>query len=255
MREQRLVFDEVAELYARRRPGYPPALIDAVVEGAGLVPGDRLLEIGCGPGTATLPFAERGFRIAAVEPGAEMVRLARSRLRGHDVEVVQASFEDWNGDTGYALVFAAQAFHWVDPERRFVLAAERLAPGGALAIFANLPQDPIGPVHEAIQAVYAQHAPAFQARLPGTGSSRAALPEELAAAPEFGPVSDRRFPWTAHYDAEGYVELMSTQSNHRLLPSDTMTALHDGIIAAIREHGGGIEIPYEARLLLARRTS
>ena len=69
----------------RRRPGYPSALVDAVVEGAGLVAGDRLLEIGCGPGLATLPFAERGFHITAVEPGAEMARLARLRLRGYDV--------------------------------------------------------------------------------------------------------------------------------------------------------------------------
>ena len=254
MQKQRLVFDEVAEVYARRRPGYPRALVDAVVEGAGLVPGDRLLEIGCGPGLATLPFAERGFHITAVEPGAEMVRLARLRLRGYDVQVAQTSFEDWEGDGGYTLVFAAQAFHWLDRKRSFALVAEQLVPEGSLAIFANVPERPPGPVHQAIQAVYARHAPAFEARLPGSVATRRAnLAEQLAAAPEFGPVSDRRFPWTARYDALAYVELMSTQSDHRLLPPETLADLHSGIAAAIREHGGQLEIPYEARLLLARR--
>lgn len=254
-REQRLVFDEVAELYARRRPAYPPALIDAVVAGAGLETGDRLLEIGCGPGIATLPFAQRGFRLTAVEPGAEMVRLARERLRGLNAEVIQTSFEDWPGDCSYALVFAAQAFHWVDPERRFSLAAARLAPNGFLAVFANLPQSPEGPIHEAIQAVYARHAAtlAMVARLPGSGSTRRApLQEEFEASAEFGPVSDLRFPWTARYDADAYVELMATQSDHRLLPSEALADLHAGIHEAIRDHGNQVEIPYEAKLLLGQ---
>jgi trans-aconitate methyltransferase len=256
MREQRLVFDEVAELYARRRPGYPPALIDAIVDEARLEASARVLEIGCGPGLATLPFAERGYRLTAVEPGAEMVRLARERLQEFDVEVIHTSFEDWAGDRGYALVFAAQAFHWVDPERRFSLAADRLALGGYLAIFANLPQSPEGEVHDAIQAVYARHADAFamNARLPGSGSTRRApLHEEFEASDEFGSVLDLRFPWTARYDADAYVELMATQSDHLLLPPEALADLHAGIHQAIHDHGNAVEIPYEAKLLLGQR--
>ena len=79
------------------------------------------------------------------------------------------------------------------------------------------------------------------------------MPEQFEAAPEFGPVSDHRFPWTAAYDAQAYVELMTTQSDHRLLPPDTLADLHAGIAAAIRDRGDRIEIPYETRLLLARR--
>ncbi len=256
MREQRLVFDEVAELYAKRRPGYPSALIDAIVKGARLEAAARLLEVGCGPGIATHPFAERGFRLTALEPGAEMVRLARARLHGLRAEVIQTSFEDWRGDAGYALVFAAQSFHWVDPQRRFALAARRLAATGFLAIFANLPKHPDGPIHDAIQAVYAGHAAglAAEARHLGSGSAgRPGMLEEFEAAPEFGPVADLRFPWRAHYDADAYVELMATQSDHRLLPPDVLADLHAGIAEVIRDHGNVVEIPYEAKLLLGQR--
>src|SRR5262249_40618714 len=45
---RRATFDEVAELYARARPRYPEFVIDDAVELGGLVPGSRIVEIGCG---------------------------------------------------------------------------------------------------------------------------------------------------------------------------------------------------------------
>ena len=52
-REQRLVFGEVAEQYDRSRPSYPDAMVDDLVELAGLGPGCRALEVGAGTGKAT----------------------------------------------------------------------------------------------------------------------------------------------------------------------------------------------------------
>jgi SAM-dependent methyltransferase len=43
-------FDSAADLYEAARPSYPDELYDDLVELAGLVPGDRLLEIGCATG-------------------------------------------------------------------------------------------------------------------------------------------------------------------------------------------------------------
>jgi ubiquinone/menaquinone biosynthesis C-methylase UbiE len=78
MRQQRLVFGEVAELYDRARAGYPEALIDDVISFAG---GDgpslRALEVGAGTGKATMGFATRGLEILALEPSADMAAVAR----------------------------------------------------------------------------------------------------------------------------------------------------------------------------------
>ena len=63
------VFNEVAALYDEVRPGYPPAIVDAAVALAALPSGGRILEIGCGTGQITLPFAMRGYSILALEPG------------------------------------------------------------------------------------------------------------------------------------------------------------------------------------------
>ena len=58
----RETFDQAAEIYHRVRPDYPEALFDDLIVLAGLAPGDRLLEVGCATGKATLPLARRGFR-------------------------------------------------------------------------------------------------------------------------------------------------------------------------------------------------
>src|SRR5215831_14247247 len=113
-REPRLVFGRVAERYDRVRPSYPSALVDDVIA---LAAGGRGLEVGAGTGKATLMFARRGIAVDAVEPSAEMASIARRRCADFpDVTISEVDFEDWDGDRhAYALVFSAQAWHWVAP--------------------------------------------------------------------------------------------------------------------------------------------
>src|SRR5215210_5494927 len=58
----RTTFDEAASLYDEVRPGYPEDLFDDIVSLSGIPSGGRILEIGCGTGQATVPFALRGYR-------------------------------------------------------------------------------------------------------------------------------------------------------------------------------------------------
>src|SRR5437660_10369184 len=92
----RATFDEAPELYDRVRPGYPPALFADLALLADLVPGARLLEIGCGTGQATEPLAERGYAIVAVELGLGGAAGARRRVAAFpSVSVAVAPFEHW----------------------------------------------------------------------------------------------------------------------------------------------------------------
>jgi len=82
-------FDSAADLYQQARPEYPGPLYDTLVEVAGIGTGDRLLEIGCATGKATLPLARRGFRITCVEIGPDLAVLARGNLAAFPfVEVI-----------------------------------------------------------------------------------------------------------------------------------------------------------------------
>jgi len=49
-RRRRTLFDGVAELYAASRPGYPAEIIEFLTATAGVGPGSRVLEVGCGTG-------------------------------------------------------------------------------------------------------------------------------------------------------------------------------------------------------------
>ena len=89
-------FDDDAEVYQRTRPVCPPELFDDLMRLAHLSPGDRVLEIAPGTGQATVPLAERGLAITAVELGASLAAVARRRLAAFPgVEVVTSAFEDW----------------------------------------------------------------------------------------------------------------------------------------------------------------
>jgi SAM-dependent methyltransferase len=135
----RSTFDQAAELYDRVRPRYPPALFDDLAELTGIGPGSRVLEIGPGTGQATIPLAERGCQVVAVELGAHLAAVARRNLaRFPAVEVVTAAFEAWPlPSEPFDLVLAATAFHWIDPAVRVDKAADALRPGGWLATIAT----------------------------------------------------------------------------------------------------------------------
>ena len=130
------VFDEIADEYDRRRPGYPGELIDQACQAAGLGAGDPVLEVGCGSGQLTRALLARGLRVTAVEPGTSLLELARQNLDGAgDVEFVNARFEDaLLPRERFRAVFCASAFHWIDPKVSWQRAADVLVPGGTLAL-------------------------------------------------------------------------------------------------------------------------
>jgi SAM-dependent methyltransferase len=254
----RETFEEVPELYDRARPGYPDALFDDLVDLAGLSPGSKVLEIGCGTGKATLPLAERGFEIVAVELGAGLAAVARRNLaRFPGVDVVVSSFEDWPLPAErFDAVVAATAFHWVDPELRVVKAAQALRPGGSLVTFRH---EHVGGGDEVffaeVQGCYERWDPATP---PGLRLSPAeeVAPDtgEIDRSGRFGPATLRRYEWDVAYTTAEYLDLLRTYSGHRALGPDRLGSLLDCIGGLIDGgYGGRITKRYLAELCCARR--
>jgi SAM-dependent methyltransferase len=227
-------FNEVAALYDRARPLYPQAVTDDLVTLSGIQPGDHVLEIGCGTGQITVPLAERGVRITALEPGANLAAIARARLEGfgHAV-VVERRFEDYDlPDERFDLVVSATAFHWVDPRIRVTKAVMALEPGGHLAIVHT--HWGVGANRDAFggrsQRCYERWDPGTEPgfRMPVLADLPATRPE-LSGSPSFASVEHRLYEQVNHYSTASYLSLLRTFSNIQGLE----TPAREGLLACL----------------------
>jgi SAM-dependent methyltransferase len=213
-------FDADAKAYQRTRPVCPPEMFDDLMGVAGLAPGSRVVEIGCGTGQATVPLAERGLAVTAVELGASLAALARRRLaRFPSVEIVTSAFEDWQppDDQPWDAVVAFNSLHWVGNAARYARPAALLRPGGALVV-AGLswarPTD-AEPFWTDVQEDY---------RAVGFSGSPPPPPEQIPpkhlppeALAYFTETAARRYPFQMTWSAEDYLAQLSTQSGTKEL--------------------------------------
>jgi cyclopropane fatty-acyl-phospholipid synthase-like methyltransferase len=242
------VFGEVAEEYDAERPSYPDAVFDVIVEQGALRPGDAALEIGAGTGKATTGVVERGLVLHALEPSAGMARV----LRAKNVEVEETTFEAWPVRAGaFRLVFAAQAWHWVQGADRFEKVAAALEPGGTVALFWNMGRDHPEPFKTDNDALYDELVPGFNDSI-GNRAKPAVLVADFAR-PEFEPMVERKFTWHTSYTSAEWIRMLGTHSDHRMLPDAVREQLHTGIGRVIDEHGGRLEATYDVMLYLATR--
>jgi SAM-dependent methyltransferase len=237
VREQRLVFGEVAGEYEDVRAGYSDELVTAVFDYLGRVP-ERVVEVGAGTGKATGAFAARGVPLTCVEPDPAMAAVLAERFPR--AEVVVSRFEDWTPPAGgVPLLICAQAWHWVDEATRLALAHAALAPGGVLALFGHQYGFADPEVEAEINKVYARYAPELldQARLPPAPTA-AWMTTELAGSPLFTRVEQRDFERIVSYPTERYVRLLNTFSPHRMLAEERRARLLAGIAEVVDAHGG-----------------
>jgi len=254
----RETFDTAAERYDRARPGYPAQLFDDLVALSGLEPGARVLEIGCGTGQATVPLAERGFRIVAVELGAALAAVARRNLASFpSVDVVVANFENWALPAEpFDLVISATAFHWLDPATRLQKTAAALRPGGALGVIAT--EHVAGgslAFFDDVQRCYEHWDPATPPDLhllPAEQIPTGA--DEVDRSGFFEPATLRRYEWNQPYTTAMYLDVLLTYSGHLALPADARAGLLQCIASLIDgPNGGRIDKRYLNELCLARR--
>jgi ubiquinone/menaquinone biosynthesis C-methylase UbiE len=254
---RRTTFNKVARLYDEMRPGYPEALIEEVISLSGIPPDGRILEVGCGPGQATLPFARRGYRMLCLDIGADLIAVAAEKCRPYPrVEFRVTAFEDWPAEpNALDLVISASAFHWVPPEIGYPKVASVLKPGGAFAILRNEHPRPFTGFHEAVHEVYQRCAPelAETAEKKHRGTSRQEVEDSLRQTGAFGEVTMSQYPWSRQFTADRYLRLLDTYSNHYTLEPEKKRCLYEGIRALIEQFGGTITRPWLSVLYLARK--
>ena len=273
------VFDEVAAEYDRHRPAYPGELVDQACRAAGIGTGDHVLEVGCGSGQLTRSLAGRGLHVTALDPGENLIALARQNLAGAGgVEFVTARFEDALFPRGqFKAVFSASAFHWIDPKVSWQKAADVLAPGGTLALiqYCGLAEPRSKRDQEAALAVIRKVAPDMAASWPvyrdldttlaGMEQRRGNVSQVWAwfgsydiaqdyAGRLFGDVQASVMPELVEHTPDEINALLRTMSFHARLSPGQRQALEREQQAMYRRLGRPLRASTVAALVTARRS-
>jgi SAM-dependent methyltransferase len=135
-----------AAQYAALRPGYPEKVINTIIEVHNSTGGqmDLLLDVGCGPGTATrslAPFFQHAF---GTDPGESMIEAAQQNAPqaagGERTKFVVCAAEDLTSISEIRpgtvdLISAGTAAHWFNLPAFYASAAKMLRPGGTIALW------------------------------------------------------------------------------------------------------------------------
>jgi ubiquinone/menaquinone biosynthesis C-methylase UbiE len=269
--ERGLLFDEIPEEYDRVRPSYPDELVDRACSIAGLSAGSQVVEVGCGTGKLTVALAARGLHVDAVDPGRNLVEVARRRVASSPVRFHVGRFEDVELPAGaFEAVFSATAFHWVDPDVSWTKAARLLRPGGVIALLTHVGGSLLE-LHEEVLAAWREVLPeaaswysrteeelwqGAEARRENVSEVWAWFEKSDKARPEaaqlFGDVEIAKVRLEHDETAAELIEHIRTTSSYLGLDAPRRERVEERIAAAVESAGGSARSTSFATLVTAR---
>lgn len=253
-------YSPAVEAYHKARPRYAKPLIDRIAALTQLAPDSRILEVGCGSGIATVEFAQLGCSIVGIEPNPDFYRLAQQNCELYsNVELRNASFEEWPLEAGFDAVLSANAWHWIPPEVSYPKAARALKPNGALILLWNTSLEPEFEIYQALQEVYRTHTPQIAPQYEGRETQAAILQKlgQLAIeSNQFTDVISESIAGEFTYSADDFLALLSSYSRYIKLDSDLRAALFADLKTTIdRNFGGELQLFNLCAFHIARKLS
>jgi SAM-dependent methyltransferase len=268
-------FDAAATSYDRFRPRYPRELFDDLQRAARVDADSRILEVGCGPGVATEEMMARGWSVFAVDPGAQLAKVARDKFGDDRFAVEVTTFDDWDPrGRHFDLVVSAAAYHWVAPHLRWRKAADVLVGGGHLALIGYRPvaEGSFEDFGEATRELRVAHGVDDERATPSradltalveaTGHDIGALWEamspqgtDVVAGDLFAAPEVRLYPWSTTYSTSEALGLLATYSRYLAMDHDQRAALFSRLAEVVdRDYGGELTRHYVAVLAVATRS-
>jgi SAM-dependent methyltransferase len=127
-----------AEFYERYRPGYPPPMLERLIEEAEVSGHGRLLDLACGTGQVAFGLCRRFEQVWAVDQEPDMIRVGRSKgeqLRVDNIQWHNCPAEDLAAPPGFfELVTVGNAFQRLPRQLIARRAFDWLRPGRCLAL-------------------------------------------------------------------------------------------------------------------------
>lgn len=115
------------------------------LEGYGIGPGARVLDVACGAGLLSLPLAERGYRVEGVDLSENSLEEARRRVPGGadaTFRVGDATALD-AGEATYDAVLLYDMLEHIEDQRGVIAEAARVVRPGGVVLFSTFNRTPL----------------------------------------------------------------------------------------------------------------
>ena len=252
-------YGQIADAYDKTRPRYPQKLVNHAVEIAQLFANARILEIGCGTGTATTAFADLGFSMVCVEPNSEAYQIAcRNCDRYGRVKIINTTFEEWELEKSqFDAVLAATSFHWVSPKVVYTKAAEALKSDGFLILLWNTPPQPSYEIYqELLDSVYQTYAPDLKGyeTIANHKKNLDNIAKKIIDSGNFQNLFSEELICNVNYDIDNYLTLLSTLSPYIAMESDLRNTLFENLGKTLKNnHSNIIDLSYLSVLQIIQK--
>lgn len=229
-------FTDVAAVYERGRPEYPPAVVARVVEELGATrtgPPARVLDLGAGTGKLTRPLLAAGLDVVAVEP-LERMRAALAAAVGPERALDGRAEAIPLPDASLDGAVCAEAFHWFDGPRAADELHRVLRPGAALVLVWLISQGDEGPWS---QELWQMLRPLWErASHPSIIEGRRA--EAIEAHPGFAPLRAVELWFDDELDREGLLAWFASFSVIGALGQEERAETLARVAETVDRHGG-----------------
>lgn len=216
------LFDGLAAVYERGRPGYARESIAWVAEQLALGPGSLVADVGAGTGKLTRHFLELHADVVAIEPVEDMRNQFATLLPGAKVLAATAESLPF-GDATLDAIVVGTAFHWFDAARALSEFSRVLREGGGVAIFLNYP-DPEQPVAQALAEIWQSvRRRSIRFEMQDDSGRFATGAKVFAPSPRFGEVEEATFAFAHRLTRAQLTERFASFASIAALPKRERT--------------------------------
>jgi ubiquinone/menaquinone biosynthesis C-methylase UbiE len=251
-------YSKVAEAYDRTRPRYPTAIMTRMQTVAELQSNKKVLEIGSGPGIASVELGKLGIEMICLEPSLAACELARRKCAEYpNVKFINTTFEEWElGSQQFDVVIATTSFHWVTPGIRTQKTAAALKEDGWLVLLWNTPPKPSYEVFNRLMDIYEAYAPdlAKYEEDQDHQQSLAQMGQEVIDSGYFKDLISEQVITQVTYSVDDYLTLLSTLSPYIKLAEQQRTTLFAQLKQRLESnYGKQLELSYLSMMQIARK--
>jgi len=207
-------FKKVGKSYHIGRQEYPKGLIKDIIKISRINKESLVLDVGCGTGKSTIPFAKTKSKIIGIDISKNMLNVAKMLSAKHkNITYEQISYEKFASPTStFDLILFGTSLHWLDSKVVYGKTNILLKENGYMALF----WEPIGSLCKAInlmgaEEIFVKYCPNYP-KTPSPTNIPKKRKEEIIKSKLFAKPILKKYKFIQRCNLEEFLSLVSSYS-------------------------------------------